>query len=704
MQQNNSVFQLEEFLNQSLKNLESQSNNLTEQIMLFESLKYSVESHTAEDLTVTLGGGYYTRMTHSETLKYLDRRLKHLRESASRTTSKFEHAKQTKENFLLLQNYQAQKETDFKNELPIVDILEEIDDTGNILSVKFKDSFGNEFLQRSMELPSQVSSKYEDAKYVSEQGLIGQINGNGNNIQTEQIRELLSDMEINPETENFDGNNQQNDHKMQTTSNGELVTDSVKAAKIKSSENAVENRSPNSMDTRQIYELELLASEFGDNQLSLVDEDGFNYDFDDEQSDSIDSSSSDDDFIYGMLLPKNDKLQNRLWQEVKNLRKKKQVEGERLVGLEIRKSDKLVRFSEKLEIKEIENVSDSLKQIEHSRSKVLKFKENKILSRNLRDETGNSEGRADDNSKTSEMVTNADDFKRELITSDIIEHDYVNMEPMISDSFGKSDAIDISIKLDENCSFPVGEAKNPDDITLLQEEMRKEQSKEKRSKFKKLVAQNPLRVKPSLQVATKIEIFDSNVKSANQFDQVNEIDQGIKATDVDVKNDIKELNVDLPNLQHDMDTMVQAYNIGLFDDDIEVSGPVVDLLEDFKTLNEMIKSMPSEPAAEYSWQSHSGKFDEDSDDAIDFMISSESDNEILKEQIVENDFFSDEDDSQLNTHDDVQLSVIQQEVTENYFRLKQKVLSKELVSAEEFEPIDGTPRTSRFKAARRQIV
>ncbi|CAN3503460.1 hypothetical protein DICA1_F02410 [Diutina catenulata] len=54
---------------------------------------------------------------------------------------------------------------------------------------------------------------------------------------------------------------------------------------------------------------------------------------------------------------------------------------------------------------------------------------------------------------------------------------------------------------------------------------------------------------------------------------------------------IRETTMDYQALQHDMETMAKAYVLGLYDDDIVTEGPVVEELHDFEVINRMVESM-----------------------------------------------------------------------------------------------------------------
>ncbi|ODQ82550.1 hypothetical protein BABINDRAFT_159114 [Babjeviella inositovora NRRL Y-12698] len=193
-----------------------------------------------------------------------------------------------------------------------------------------------------------------------------------------------------------------------------------------------------------------------------------------------------------------------------------------------------------------------------------------------------------------------------------------------------------------------------------------------------------------------------------------------KARDHDTV-EVMETTLDYQSLQDDMDTMAKAYLLGMYDDDIETEGPIVNELADFEVLNKMVESLNEKPR---SGQKRSTKVplnyssrEFQTDDNIlqpqeDYitMLEEDDDRPVMLETIVEN-VFTDTDgvvdpSEHLLDNDDM----LQQEVTMEYQRLRQRMIlnqsntgfrksDKEM----EFEPVDenGDPiKVSRFRAAK----
>lgn len=566
--------------------------------------------------------------------------------------------------------------------LPIIDIQEEMDDKGNVINVRFSDSLGNEIDKNGTR---QILSYGVDADETENHFHTYKPDDQGNlGDQSEQFLEMLHDLGITPQSIKTDGPNSVD---TQTSKN-------ENPEKSQAMMNVVPETEPQSSTgssrTGPIYELELIASELDENTLSsdgdyIDEQDEFDYDFEDEDGDS-ELESSEDEMRYAPL-PNDRGLQDRFMQEIEKLRRGKSFNSEAAEKIEDKKNTKSVRFSDKLDIKEIEDRGEPLNATDEKTVRILKFKENRIISQS------SQKGIAPLFKKLPDQL--ASDDTEGPITTDIVENDGI-------------------AELDETNRARIEFATNRpeehlDDFALddldklsdIQKEIDLESSQVGRSRFKKLMAQDPRRNKfgsssyPSVKIS---EIGTVDIGELNEHKN--------EAVDV-TEESVKRLNIDLPNLQDDMDAMVQAYNVGMYDDDMEVAGPVVDQIEDFEKLNALLELMPTTgdqetPRAQTTGETGDVREGEDLD-------ASESDDEILKDQVVEHDYITDDDeDIELDDGgmegDDIQQSILQQEIADNYHRLRQKLLSKNALAEGELEPLEDAPRVSRFKAARTHIL
>ncbi|SGZ52279.1 CIC11C00000001156 [Sungouiella intermedia] len=646
---------LEQIILHSIMILETEKEELAQELSELQDLKVSVPKVVSEPIIVNIGGGYQAERTKIETLQFLDRRIQKLEVQRGKVEAKLVQAIEVKLKFDLLDGGIRDDSGINKEGSQIVDIQEDLDELGNIVDVRFRDSNGNDIEPiHEPQLPGQ-----KDAMILNASDL--------NTSAGDQMADLLNDMELLPQSDN--------PHYDNKVERNEITPTRVDYSSGKN--DSIENSySTGSNNQELLYELELIASELEESADTPTGED---VDIDiesDEDSDNyfeIEVESDEDEFTENetlhSLLPKNAQLEERFWKEIQSLRIKRSEDLDTASNQGARIGKKSVRFSETLEIKEIEDVGKELRPTEFQR-KILKFKENKILA-------GSSQGMntAAVMQPVIHEVTDTD-----AVTTDIVEHeDNDSTSPVI-------------VEVSEPCNDTTKEDQN---FKELKARLQKEVLAEKRSKFKSMVAQNPLRRMMMTGPSTSIQLPQNKDGAFVEPDLTRNTVETTHVISGTLKSEVKQLNIDLPNLGDDLDAMVQAYNVGMFDDDIEVSGPVVDQLEDFELLNKIVENGSKvTPPMHQSKQEDAGNVEDSNFD------SSDSDDEILKELIIENDLSSDEEANDSQLQDDVQMSVINQEVVDNYHRLRHKILNKLPRTDSEFEPVDGVQRTSRFKASR----
>ncbi|KAH3668326.1 hypothetical protein OGAPHI_002080 [Ogataea philodendri] len=150
---------------------------------------------------------------------------------------------------------------------------------------------------------------------------------------------------------------------------------------------------------------------------------------------------------------------------------------------------------------------------------------------------------------------------------------------------------------------------------------------------------------------------------------------------VEKEPEIKETSLDYRTLQNDIDTMARAYALGMYDDDIETHGEVIEKLEDFERHNQIAETRaPVEEPVE----------EETAEDSV-----------VLVDKVVENDVEPAAQEPEFELADDV----LESNVAMDYTRLRNKMMHQynggflESDKEKEFEPIEPV-KTSRFKAAR----
>ncbi|ESW99546.1 hypothetical protein KL918_001521 [Ogataea parapolymorpha] len=144
-------------------------------------------------------------------------------------------------------------------------------------------------------------------------------------------------------------------------------------------------------------------------------------------------------------------------------------------------------------------------------------------------------------------------------------------------------------------------------------------------------------------------------------------------------------SLDYRAMQDDLDTMARAYTLGMYDDDIETHGEVIEKLDDFESHNKIVESKPVELPEEPEGESE----EEEDDDTV------------LVDKIVENEIDDADEDPDIELADEV----LEANVAMDYTRLRTKMIHQynggfqESEKEKEYEPIEPV-KTSRFKAAR----
>ena len=192
-------------------------------------------------------------------------------------------------------------------------------------------------------------------------------------------------------------------------------------------------------------------------------------------------------------------------------------------------------------------------------------------------------------------------------------------------------------------------------------------------------------------------------KSKNNTDEqdkfpskIQEVSRSMAKTGATVGSEpVRITNVDYHALGGNLDDMVKAYSLGLYDDDLEEDpGTIVEKLEDFKEYNKQVELLRDE-IRDFQLENQPVTMEEE-----------ENDGNVMND-IIEHEF----PESYTNDEDEVALHPgrLQEEVAIEYRRLKEATASKWQSSSPaahtegELEPIDkfGNPvKTSRFRSQR----
>ena len=663
------------------------------------------------------------------------------------------------------QNFEEDKRSEEEivdEQLPVMDIQEELDEEGNVKSVKINnevqkidDKVQEKHLKPKKPLAvkdqNQNSDKIEEiddqdnnqlSELLQDMGLVPLKKSNDSNIDQDKLLDKIDELKINPNDKFklkqicLEGYKNLQDQNFETTGNDEnqdiektdeeIISNLIVENNLQhvlSSDDTDHRRHAKdgeynqpAIDGDELLELELIADKFDDTNNSMIyaDDEEWDFEFDDDEEQDEDDEEEDfsDDLLYGntraTFIPQNESqsesqnFNNLLWKQVMELRNKKaQAQKSNSKSANSLKK-KSVRFSEQLEINEIENVSEELKKIDHFRQNISRFKQDRLIKTNdneigdLMMQLGKSRSKEFEN-PVSDIVERepVSDIVEKGPVSDIVERepvsDIVEREP-VSDIVEREPVNDIiekpieKIHLDERNKSLDAPGTN----------------KSKISKFKLMKASSA--PQKSLKPPTKTHIKPFEITDIEQGrSRKAAIEESIKETE-DNPVHIMDTTLDYNSMQNDMDTMVKAYALGMYDDDIMTEGPVVQQLDDFETLNKIIESMPNrEVSTAKSVDSTNDKAEEIFDPYLDQVgddyhadDDDEDDAPVLGD-IMENDIVP---------PPDIEQTILDQEVTSNYHRLRQKLFftnNKHHQDNNEFEPIDehgNNLRVSKFKSSK----
>lgn len=162
--------------------------------------------------------------------------------------------------------------------------------------------------------------------------------------------------------------------------------------------------------------------------------------------------------------------------------------------------------------------------------------------------------------------------------------------------------------------------------------------------------------------------------------------------------------IDYQSLNENLDDMAMAYSMGLYDDDVDDPGVVLEHLNDFKQYNEQVKELESEIA---EFKINNPMLSEDNEEDDDGPIMTDIQEKDIPESYGQDD-----------NGDDYSLSQDQlaQSVAIEYRNMKEKLVNKmrsdvsaidpQTEEMKQIEPIDehGNPvKQSRFRSQRKAI-
>lgn len=435
-----------------------------------------------------------------------------------------------------------------------------------------------------------------------------------------------------------------------------------------------------SVDTLDLLELEILADDFNGDE----DEWDGDWPFDEDEDEEYADDDNEDMFTQPQFFRGNNSANDMLWKQVmerrQNLLMPKIVKtSTNELGSSSSNKKKSVRFAPELEIKEVENISDELKQMKVT-PKVSLFKQRRLK---------------DDISVAESLPADLDDGDEEMLDGNVLEE-------LVVERFDDN-SIDDLAKL-TILERPQSEAVTEEPRKVSRFKQQRQQSGHKSSATPAQINHTVTHTPSSRSEQGQAEENEQKSSAHNSIEEAH-ADQPSKEFGQS-ENSNQKVGLDYHLILNDLDMMARAYALGLYDDDIDTEGPVVEEPHDFELINEMVELMGPDFANSKTANGHSDpQYDSRLDEVGDFDFpenesTDDDDYPILADEIVEHDI--------TGVSEDPEDLILQLEISSNYHRLRQKLLFdqngfKKLQQELEMEPIDaeGNPiKVSRFKAAR----
>ncbi|CAI4414224.1 AIF_collapsed_G0014010.mRNA.1.CDS.1 [Saccharomyces cerevisiae] len=732
---------------------------------------------------LSLGYEYYVEKTKEEAITFVDDKLKLMEDAIEQFNLKIEEAKKTLDNLNHMEDGNGIEEDEANNDedfLPSMEIREELDDEGNVISSS---------VTPTTKQSSQSNSKKEQAPAVGpkEKGLAKE-----------------------KKSKSFEEN--------------------LKGKLLKRNDEVKKKVQPSKVDTENVYTFADLVQQM-DQQDELedgyIETDEINYDYDAFENSNFkvneynyeedDEDEDEEEYLNHSIIP-GFEAQSSFLQQIQRLRAQKQFQDHEREEGDVNKSlkpilkkssfaensdkkqkKKQVGFASSLEIHEVENLKEENKRQMQSFAvpmyeaqestgiankmtsdefdgdlfaKMLgvqeadevhgKYKEELINQERLEGEASRSNRRTrvsrfrkDRASKkentlstfkqeTTRSVENevvekepvvGDIIEKEPVVGDVIEKepvvgDVIEKEPVVGDVIEKEPAVTDIVEREPAVNDiverkpVVGDIieKEPtiNDIVEKEPEINSKSEFETPFKKKKLKSLQKPRSSKSMKKKFDPKILENisdddydddddgnkkllSNKSKNNTDEqdkfpskIQEVSRSMAKTGATVGSEpVRITNVDYHALGGNLDDMVKAYSLGLYDDDLEEDpGTIVEKLEDFKEYNKQVELLRDE-IRDFQLENKPVTMEEE-----------ENDGNVMND-IIEHEF----PESYTNDEDEVALHPgrLQEEVAIEYRRLKEATASKWQSSSPaahtegELEPIDkfGNPvKTSRFRSQR----
>ncbi|AJU38180.1 ADI_G0018420.mRNA.1.CDS.1 [Saccharomyces cerevisiae] len=722
---------------------------------------------------LSLGYEYYVEKTKEEAITFVDDKLKLMEDAIEQFNLKIEEAKKTLDNLNHMEDGNGIEEDEANNDedfLPSMEIREELDDEGNVISSS---------VTPTTKQSSQSNSKKEQTPAVGpkEKGLAKE-----------------------KKSKSFEEN--------------------LKGKLLKRNDEVKKKVQPSKVDTENVYTFADLVQQM-DQQDELedgyIETDEINYDYDAFENSNFkvneynyeedDEDEDEEEYLNHSIIP-GFEAQSSFLQQIQRLRAQKQFQDHEREEGDINKSlkpilkkssfaensdkkqkKKQVGFASSLEIHEVENLKEENKRQMQSFAvpmyeaqestgiankmtsdefdgdlfaKMLgvqeadevheKYKEELINQERLEGEASRSNRRTrvsrfrkDRASKkentlstfkqeTTRSVENevvekepvvGDIIEKEPVVGDVIEKepvvgDVIEKEPAVTDIVEREPAVNDIVERKPVVGDIIEKEPTINDIVEKEPEINSKSEFETPFKKEKLKSLQKPRSSKSMKKKFDPKILENisdddydddddgnkkllSNKSKNNTDEqdkfpskIQEVSRSMAKTGATVGSEpVRITNVDYHALGGNLDDMVKAYSLGLYDDDLEEDpGTIVEKLEDFKEYNKQVELLRDE-IRDFQLENKPVTMEEE-----------ENDGNVMND-IIEHEF----PESYTNDEDEVALHPgrLQEEVAIEYRRLKEATASKWQSSSPaahtegELEPIDkfGNPvKTSRFRSQR----
>ncbi|AJU36117.1 Bud27p [Saccharomyces cerevisiae YJM326] len=297
-----------------------------------------------------------------------------------------------------------------------------------------------------------------------------------------------------------------------------------------------------------------------------------------------------------------------------------------------------------------------------------------------------------------------DIIEKEPAVNDIVEKepavtDIVEREPVVGDIIEKEPAVNDIVEKEPEINSK-SELETPFKKKKLKSLQKPRSSKSMKKKFDPKILENISDDDNDDDDGNKKLLSNKSKNNTDEQDKfpskIQEVSRSMAKTGATVGSEpVRITNVDYHALGGNLDDMVKAYSLGLYDDDLEEDpGTIVEKLEDFKEYNKQVELLRDE-IRDFQLENQPVTMEEE-----------ENDGNVMND-IIEHEF----PESYTNDEDEVALHPgrLQEEVAIEYRRLKEATASKWQSSSPaahtegELEPIDkfGNPvKTSRFRSQR----